>query len=243
MRPLILGGTSEASALARACADAGIAAVFSYAGRVEKPRPQPVETRVGGFGGSEGLARWMVENRTTHLLDATHPFARQMSVNAVEAARMTGIPLVAFERPPWTPAPGDRWTRVADMAAAVVALDGPARRIFLAIGRLNLALFAARPQHHYLLRLVDPPEAPLPFPYCDWVVSRGPFRYEEDLALLKAHGIEVVLTKNSGGEGARAKIDAARTLGLEVILVDRPSILDRPVVSTLDAVMAFLVTA
>ena len=239
-RPLILGGTTEASLLARACAEAGLPAILSYAGRVDNPRPQPVETRVGGFGGVEGLAAWMRDHAITHLVDATHPFAAQMSANAVGAAKLTGIPLIAFERAPWAVEPGDRWTSVADMAGAVAALDRPAIRVFLAIGRLNLEDFAIRPQHHYLLRLVDPPEGPLPFPDCAVVVARGPFRFEDDLALLKEQAIDCVVAKNAGGDGARAKIDAARALGLEVILIDRPYVPDRPVARTLDDVMAFL---
>ena len=152
-RVLILGGTSEASLLARACADAGLDAVLSYAGRVDAPRAQPVETRIGGFGGAEGLADWMRANAITHLVDATHPFAARISANAVEAARLAGVPLAAFERPAWQPQPGDDWQTVPDMDAAVDALDGPPARVFLAIGRLNLEAFAHQPQHHYLLDL------------------------------------------------------------------------------------------
>ncbi|PLX37792.1 MAG: cobalt-precorrin-6A reductase [Hyphomicrobiales bacterium] len=239
-RSLILGGTSEASRLAQACADAGLAAVLSYAGRVDNPRAQPVETRIGGFGGAEGLAQWMRDNTITHLVDATHPFAAQISTNAVEAARLAGVPLMAFERKPWVGKTGDRWRSVPDMAGAVAALEGNARRVFLAIGRQNLDLFAAQPQHHYLLRLVDPPQDPQPLPDCKIVVDRGPFRYDDDLALLKGHAIDCVVAKNAGGEGARAKIDAARTLGLEVILIARPAVPERPVAHDLATVMAFL---
>ena len=214
--------------------------MLSYAGRVDNPRRQPVETRIGGFGGAKGLADWMQSNAVTHLVDATHPFAARISANAVEAARLTGIPLVAFERPAWQAQPGDNWLAVPDMDAAVAALDGPAARVFLAIGRLNLEAFALQPQHHYLLRLVDEPQTPLPLPDCTAQVARGPFRYDDDLTLLTDHRIGIVVAKNAGGEGARAKIDAARTLGLKVIVIDRPKVPDRRVLSTLDAVMAFL---
>ncbi len=214
--------------------------MLSYAGRVDNPRAQPVETRVGGFGGPQGLADWMGDNAITHLVDATHPFAARMSANAVDAARMTGIPLLAFEREPWTPAPGDRWKNVADMAGAVAALSGPARRVFLAVGRLNLQLFTAQPQHHYLLRLVDAPGGPLPLPHAEAVIASGPFRYEDDLALMRAHAIDSLVAKNAGGEGARAKIDAARTLGLEVILIERPLVPARPVARSVRQVMDWL---
>ena len=226
--------------LARACAEARIPAVFSYAGRVANPRPQPVETRIGGFGGPEGLARWLRDHAISHLIDATHPFAAQMSANAVAAAAQTGIPLLAFEREPWVPQAGDNWRMVPDMDDAVAALDGPARRIFLGLGRLNLQAFTAQPQHFYLLRLVDAPEGALPLPDCEAVVVRGPFSFENDLAMLKQHAIDCVVAKNAGGDAARAKIDAARYLGLEVVMIERPAVPPRPVARNLDAVMRWL---
>ncbi len=226
--------------LARACAEAGLDAVLSYAGRVDTPRAQPIETRVGGFGGTQGLADWMQANGITHLVDATHPFAAQISANAVTAAKLTGVPLAAFERPAWTPEPGDNWITVPDMEAAVEALSGPRRCVFLAIGRLNLEAFAVQPQHHYLLRLVDVPQAPLPLTDSTVIVARGPFRYEDDLALLTDHRIDCIVAKNAGGDGARAKIDAARALGLTVILIDRPPVPQRRVLVSLEEVMAFL---
>ena len=226
--------------LARACAEAGIPAVFSYAGRVANPRTQPVEMRIGGFGGPDGLACWMRDHAITHLIDATHPFAAQMSTNAVAAAGQTGILLLAFEREPWVPQPGDNWRMVPDMEAAVAALGGPARRVFLGLGRLNLHAFAAQPQHFYLLRLVDAPDEPLPLQNCDAVIARGPFMLENDLALLKQHAIDCVVAKNAGGDAARAKIDAARHLGLEVIMIERPAVPLRPVARNLDAVMNWL---
>lgn len=215
-------------------------AVLSYAGRVDTPRAQPVETRIGGFGGAQGLADWMRANAISHLVDATHPFAAQISANAVEAAKLTGIPLAAFERPAWMPEPGDNWTAVPDIKAAVEALSGPRRRVFLAIGRLNLEAFAVQPQHHYLLRLVDEPQVLLPLTDSTVIVARGPFRYEDDLALLTEHRIECIVAKNAGGDGARAKIDAARALGLAVILIDRPPVPQRRVLASLEEVMSFL---
>lgn len=219
---LILGGTLEASALARAVAEAGLPATLSYMGRVERPKAQPVAVRIGGFGGVEGLARWLVEHQVSHLVDATHPFAAQMSTNAVAAAAATGVPLIALTRPPWQPGPGDRWQRVPDIAGAVAALAGPARRVMLAIGRMHLAAFAAAPQHHYLLRLVDPPTGPVPLPRHTIVVDRGPFDAGCDEALMQRHGIEIVVAKNAGGTGASAKLAAARALGLPVVMVERP---------------------
>ncbi|MGF1551492.1 MAG: cobalt-precorrin-6A reductase [Paracoccaceae bacterium] len=224
LRPLILGGTSEANARAALVAARGWEATLSYAGRTAAPRAQPVAVRIGGFGGAAGLAAYMAREGVTHLVDATHPFAARISRNAVEAARTAGVPLAALVRPPWRPGSGDDWRDVADTAGAVAALDGPARRVFLAIGRHEVAAFAAAPRHRYLLRLVDPPEMPVPLPRHDVVLARGPFDPAGDRALMAAHGIEVVVAKNAGGTGARAKLDAARSLGLPVVMIVRPEV-------------------
>jgi precorrin-6A/cobalt-precorrin-6A reductase len=239
-RVLVLGGTTEASALARALAEAGVDAVLSYAGRTRAPGAQPVPTRVGGFGGPAGLADWLRAEGITHLVDATHPFAAQMSCNAVEAARATGLPLIALERPAWQAGPGDCWAAVADTEAAVAALPEAPARVFLAIGRQTLAPFAARPDHLYLLRLVDPPEAPLPLPRTDVVIARGPFDLAGDTALLRDHRIDLIVAKNAGGTGARAKLDAARALGLPVVMIDRPALPARQVVDSVAEVMGWL---
>ena len=215
-------------------------AVFSYAGRTEAPVPQPLPTRIGGFGGVEGLARYLAAEGITHVVDATHPFAAQMSRNAVAACGQGGVPLCAFERAPWQAAAGDDWTHVRDVAAAVAVLPDAAARVFLAIGRQALAPFAAKPQHHYLLRLVDPPETALPLRDCAAVIARGPFTEAGDRALLAAHGISHVVAKNAGGAGARAKLDAARALGLPVILIERPALPARRVARSVEEVMEFL---
>ncbi len=235
-RILILGGTTEASRLARLLADAGMEAVFSYAGRTEAPVAQPLPTRIGGFGGPEGLARYLRSEHISHVVDATHPFAAQMSRNALAACAEAGVPLVVLERAPWQAGAGDRWTHVPDMAGAVAALPEQPARVFLAIGKLHLAEFAVRPQHHYLLRLVDPPGA-LPLPDAHAVIARGPFDLAGDLALLRDHRISHIVAKNAGGMGARAKLDAARQLGLPVILIDRPALPKRLILSEPEAVL------
>lgn len=237
---LILGGTTEATALARAVAGAGIAGTFSYAGRVANPRDQPLPLRVGGFGGPEGLADWIREHGVTHVVDATHPFASQMSHNAVTACRACRVPLIALTRLPWQAQVADHWWHVPDTDGAVDALGEEPRRVFLAIGRMHLAEFVRAPRHFYLLRLVDPPEGDLPLPDCAVEVSRGPFSIDDDIALMRAHRIDVVVSKNSGGDGARAKIDAARRLHLPVIMIDRPGLPQRREVHTVDAVMRWL---
>jgi len=221
---LVLGGTTEATALCRAMAVTGVNGTISFAGRVVRPVRQPLPQRIGGFGGIEGLARYLRDSAITHVVDATHPFAAQMSRNAVLACAETDIPLIALTRAPWSPIAGDSWTRVPDIAGAVAALDCPPARVMLAVGRMHLSDFAPNPQHFYLLRLVDPPETPPDFPDHHIVVDRGPFSAEGDLALMQQHEISLVVSKNSGGTGAKAKLEAARHLGLPVIIIDRPAL-------------------
>jgi precorrin-6A/cobalt-precorrin-6A reductase len=238
-RILLLGGTTEANLMAEAIAKAGLAGVYSYAGRTDAPMGQPIHMRVGGFGGVEGLRAYLQAEGISHVIDATHPFAAQMSTNAVAACEAEGVPLIALERAPWVAGEGDRWTLVPDIAAAVVALNGPPQRVFLAIGRQHIDAFAAQPQHQYLLRLVDTPTGPLPFP-AEVVVARGPFDVAGDTALMQEHGTEVVVAKNAGGKGAVAKIAAARALGLPVVMIDRPAIPPRRVARSVAEVMAWL---
>ena len=238
-RALILGGTTDASLLAAEIARAGIEAVYSYGGRTRAPADQPLPTRIGGFGGVSGLADYIRREGITHVIDATHPFAAEMSSNAVAACAETGAPLIALERAPWAKAPGDTWIEVADVGAAVAALPESSANVFLAIGRQHIAPFATRPQHAYTLRFVDPPEAPLPFAG-DVIVSRGPFTLDGELEMLRARGIAWIVARNSGGDGARAKIDAARALGLPVILIAGPKLPERPQVESVAEVLHWL---
>ncbi|MEJ6389249.1 cobalt-precorrin-6A reductase [Gymnodinialimonas ulvae] len=229
---LILGGTTEATALARAVAEAGLAGTVSFAGRVERPVRQPLPQRVGGFGGTDGLATYLRDHKITHLVDATHPFAAQMSFNAVAAATAAQVPLVALTRPPWRAQAGDDWTHVPDIGAAVAALDRAPCNVMLAVGRMHLADFAPNPQHRYLLRLVDPPKTALPLPLTETVVDRGPFSEAADTALMQAHNIDLIVSKNSGGTGAYAKLAAARSLRLPVLMIDRPAQPERSELAT-----------
>ncbi len=237
---LILGGTTEATALALAAAEAGLQGVVSFAGRVERPRRQPLPQRIGGFGGVDGLVAYLRTAKVTHVIDATHPFAAQMSGNAVTACAQAHVPLMALTRAPWRAAPGDLWTHVADINSAVDALKQPARRVMLAVGRMLLQDFAPNPQHFYLLRLVDPPTTPPPFSDHHVLVSRGPFTHDDDLALMQNHKIDLVVSKNAGGTGAYAKIEAARSLGLPVLMIDRPHIPARAEASDVADVLAWI---
>lgn len=215
--------------MARRLADAGVDAVYSYAGRTATPPAQPIPTRTGGFGGIEGLVAYLAAEAITHVIDATHPFAAQMGANAAAACASTGTPLLRLERPAWTAKPGDAWTHVPDVEAAAEALPEKRAVVFLAIGRQRLEVFAQKPQHRYLLRLVDPPEAPLPLPDAEAIIARGPFDAAADRGLMQAHGVQIVVAKNAGGQGAEAKLAAARALGIPLILIDRPP---RPAVET-----------
>ena len=199
--------------------------------------------RTGGFGGIEGLAAYLRDHRVTHLVDATHPFAAQMSANAIEGAARAGVPLIALGRPPWHSADGDRWTIVSDMAAAVAALGGPPRKVMLALGRMHVLAFAAQPQHHYLLRFVDPPRVAPNLPSHVLVIDRGPFTIDGETALMRAHGIDVVVCKNAGGEATDAKLHAARALGLPVIMIDRPAVPPRREVHDPAAVLDWIAHA
>lgn len=239
MRALILGGIADAGLLAAEIARAGIDAVYSYGGRTRAPADQPLPTRIGGFGGVSGLADYIRSEGITRVIDATHPFAAEMSRHAVEACADTGTPLIALERAPWTRAPDDNWIEVADVNTAVAALPEATANAFLAIGRQHIAPFAAKPQHAYTLRFVDPPEAPLPFA-ADVIVSRGPFTFEGELEMMRARGIAWIVARNSGGDGARAKIDAARALGLPVIMISRPELPERSRVESVAEVMQWL---
>jgi precorrin-6A/cobalt-precorrin-6A reductase len=228
MRILILGGTTEASAIARALAgDARFAPVLSLAGRTRAPVAPPIPWRVGGFGGVDGLVAYLRAEGVAALIDATHPFAARMKANAARAAALAGIPRVAVLRPPWQPQPGDCWTEVIDMGAAFAALGAAPRRVFLAIGRQELAAFG--PPHAYLVRSIDPPDA-LP-PSATAITARGPFTEEAERALLIAHRIKVLVTKNAGGAATAGKLAAARGLGLPVVMVVRPAPPTAPVVA------------
>ena len=239
LRVLVLGGTLEASRLAQALAQAGVDGIFSYAGRTDAPIAQPLPTRVGGFGGVAGLQAFLQTERITHVVDATHPFAAQISSNAVQTCASAGVPLLALERPAWQAQSGDVWQHVPDIDAAVQALPAEPARVFLAIGRQHVAPFLACSQHWYLLRLVDP-VLEVPAERGHVVLDRGPFTLEGDRALLQVHGITYVVSKNAGGAGAQAKLMAARERGLPVILIDRPFIPARPTVSTVEGVCRWL---
>ncbi len=196
--------------------------MLSLAGRTAAPLAQPVPTRIGGFGGVAGLAEHLRREAVDLLVDATHPHAARISVNAIAAAELAGVPLIRLRRTPWKPRAGDRWTVVETIEEARAALGTVRRRVFLTLGRNEVAAFASTPEHSYLVRSVDPIEPPLAVPDASYLLARGPFEEEAERQLLRAHRIEVIVAKNSGGDATYAKIAAARALGIEVVLIEAP---------------------
>lgn len=235
---LILGGTTEARAIAtRLAADVpGLKVTTSLAGRTGRPVTPPGELRVGGFGGPEGLARWIETHEVKLLIDATHPFAARISANARLASAHTGVPAIMFERPEWRQREGDDWIDAGTMEAAAGMLGAVPRRVFLAVGRQELAPFAAHPMHSYVVRSVDALPGGI-LPDAVRMLGRGPFDEAAERRLLAEHGIEVVVAKNSGGEATYGKIAAARALGLPVVVVRRPASPARDACHSVDAVM------
>jgi precorrin-6A/cobalt-precorrin-6A reductase len=215
---LILGGTAAARALASEAADAGLDVVLSLAGRTTSPATTRAKSRVGGFGGIEGLRAYLRENRIARVLDATHPFAARMSANALAACAAENVPRLALLRSPWIEGPGDRWVRVADVAETAVRLPALGRRIFVAFAD-GLAPLAATGLE-FVVRRIEPGDSGLEG--AELVLSRGPFAVDDEVALFRAKRIDAVLAKDSGGMEAHAKLDAARALGLPVVLIRRP---------------------
>ena len=232
---LILGGTTEARQLAgRLIERGGLKITLSLAGRTREPAAQPVPVRTGGFGGAEGLARYLAQEHIRLLIDATHPYAAQISRNAAGAAKLANVPILALRRPPWLPVAGDRWTEVASLGEAAERLGNAPHRVFLALGRQDVRVFSTAPQHFYLIRSVDPIEPPLDVPHATYLTARGPFDEESERALLQSYGIDAIVAKNSGGDATYAKIVAARALGIEVIVIRRPELPDVPTAETVD---------
>ncbi|MFF3409411.1 cobalt-precorrin-6A reductase [Streptomyces sp. NPDC002742] len=219
---LLLGGTTEARELAaELSARPGVRVTTSLAGRVSRPGALEGDVRTGGFGGADGLARWLREHGVDAVVDATHPFASGITANAVRAAAATGIPAVVLRRPGWRPGPGDRWHQADSLAEAATLLPELGRRVFLTTGRLGLAAFADLTRIHFLVRSVEAPEPPLP-PDTEVLLARGPFTVDDEKSLLRGHRVDVLVTKDSGGAATAAKLTAARDLGLPVVVVRRP---------------------
>ncbi|NEA39766.1 cobalt-precorrin-6A reductase [Streptomyces sp. SID11385] len=220
---LILGGTTEARRLAEALTGTPWRVTTSLAGRVAAPRALPGAVRVGGFGGTDGLAAWLRAHAVTALVDATHPFAATMSFHAAEAAAAAGVPLLALRRPGWTRTPGDDWHDAASLGEAASLLPALGTRVFLTTGRTGLSVFTGDPGLWFLVRAVDPPGPPLPA-RTEVLLDRGPFTLEGERALLARHRVDVLVTKDSGGAATAPKLTAAREAGIPVVVVRRPPV-------------------
>jgi len=239
VRILILGGTGEARELAAALVTAGTDVISSLAGRVRQPRLPEGPVRIGGFGGADGLAPFLRNECITHVIDAPHPFAGTITANAARAAAEAGVPLLVLRRPCWETDPSCQG--VADTNAAAEAVRAwPGEGVFLTTGRRDLAKFAADDRHQFLVRTVDPPDGPVP-PRMTLILDRGPYTVQSESALMREHGIGLLVTKNSGGPMTAAKLTAARDLGVQVVMVARPALPpDSTVVATVPETMCWL---
>ena len=242
---LILGGTGEARALAAALEETpGIRVVSTLAGRIANPRLPAGEVRVGGFGGPDGLAAYLRAEGVAAVVDATHPFAERMSWSASQAcAQAAATPLLRLERPAFARDPAIEWHEVASLDEAAGRLPAAGRRVFLTTGRQGLAAFAAVHDAFFLVRCVEAPDpATLP-PVHEVLLHRGPFTLAGELALIDRHALDVLVTKDSGGEMTQAKLAAARERGLPVIVVARPPRPDGDTVQTVEQALAWLAHA
>ncbi|AFY47720.1 precorrin-6x reductase [Nostoc sp. PCC 7524] len=223
MRVLILGGTGDAAALAaRVATIPGIEAIASLAGRTRDPSLPVGNVRVGGFGGAAGLAEYLRQMQVDVLIDATHPFADQITWNAATAAQEVGIPRLMLIRSPWQQVADDRWIEVDSHVAAANVLENKAKRVFLTVGRQELAAFADLKDIWFLMRMIDPPGADALVPPGVILCDRGPFSLENEREIFIQHHIDAIVSKNSGGNATYAKIVAARELGVPVVMIQRP---------------------
>lgn len=231
MNVVILGGTREARQLAADLDGTGYSVTTTLATRPPVSELPAGDVRIGGFGGVEGFIGWLRDRRIGAVVDATHSFAERMTANAVAATSALGLPLLLLRRDGWAEGPGDRWIRVPDPAAAAAALPGLGQRIFLTSGRRGLDAFAVLHDLWFLMRSADPLVGPLP-EHRHVIVSRGPFTADAERALMREHRIDVLVSRDSGGEMTAAKLVAARELGLPVVLVERPRLPAGPLART-----------
>ena len=236
---LILGGTGEAFALAQALARVPeISVITSLAGRTRDPALPSGEVRVGGFGGTDGLLAYLKENAIALMINATHPFAATMSAHALAAHRQSGVPLLRLLRPAWQKQPHDTWIKAPNIKGAAAICRWLGKRVLLAVGSQEVSQFADLPRAHFFVRMVDPPQAPLPLIHAEVIVAKGPFALADERRLMLERDIDLIVTKNSGGDATFAKIAAARELAIPVVMIDRPEIALHPGCETANAVDA-----
>jgi len=236
---LILGGTGEAFELAAMIdVSPGWRGVTSMAGRTRRPRLPEGEVISGGFGGPEGLERCLAERGARAMIDATHPFAAQISRNAVWACTKTGVPLLRLDRPPWPVRPG--WRLVSDVGEAARFFRRREERVFLTIGKKDLVEFEIAGDSFFLIRTVDPVENFPPIKNHDFITGRGPFSVEGELQIIREYGITWLVTKNSGGEAGLGKLTAAEQAGVGVCVIERPKLPECESVETPEEALRWL---
>lgn len=237
---LILGGTGDARRLADTLIDkfkGQIRVITSLAGRTSSPKHPKGDIREGGFGGAEGLVEYINDQSIDMMIDATHPFAKQISDHAASAARRAGVPFFALCRPQWTPETDDDWHHVPDLAAAADALSGRSKVALITTGVQNLDAFKDVAGTKLLIRLIEQPKSDLPLDDPEVIIGKPPYTLDGEMALFQLMGIDTLVTKNAGGDATRAKIDAARALGVRVVMIDRPALPDVEQVHTQDAAL------
>ncbi len=240
---LILGGTGDAAALARQAVDTlgpDVEVMTSLAGRMKSPAALPGGVRVGGFGGSEGLAAYLRDESIDWVIDATHPFAAQITDHALAACVREDVPRLMLVRPPWVLPPDGRWVEVDDMDAAAAAVARLSKRVFLTIGRRGIEAFSQAEDVWFLVRLIEEPEAPLPLADYHVLTGRPPHRLEDEREILAQHRIDCLVTKNSGGDATKAKLVAAQKAGIQMVLIRRPFQPPGEAVHAADEAMAWL---
>ena len=240
---LILGGTGDAVKLAARLVNIPkIEVISSLAGRTKKPSVLVGQVRIGGFGGAEGLANYLQENRIDFLIDATHPCAGQITLNGAIACQLVQISHLMLVRPQWQKLVDDNWIEVETVDAAAQAIPKSIKRVFITSGRQQLEPFLQRSQTYpdtwYLIRSIDPPDIELP--NSKVLLDRGPFSLEQERELLREYQIEAIVSKNSGGAATYAKIIAARELGIPIVMVQRPAMPEGEKVTSIEEAIAWL---
>lgn len=232
MTLLVLAGTSEGREIAGALHGQGIPLIASLAGAVRSPRAQGVPTRIGGFGGAAGFTQFLEEAGITAVLDATHPFADQISKRSARICAELGVPYALYARPAWQPTAQDRWTMLDREEEAAAHIEDGAT-VFLATGRKTLERFANLSACRLICRQIDPPDGPFPFPNGRFLIGRPPFSAADEIALFTELGVDWLIVKNAGGQASFSKLEAARAMGLRVGMIKRPELPEAPRLRTL----------
>lgn len=239
MTLLLLAGTGEAKALSKELASRGVSAIASLAGATRSPDRLPIPTRTGGFGGGDRFLEYVDAAGITAVLDATHPFARAITERTAKLCKARDLPHAILQRPEWVAEDGDRWTAIAseEQAAAHIPTGDT---VFLATGRQTLGQFANLADRRIYCRQIDPPDAPFPFNYGDYIVGRPPFSVEKEIALFQRLGVDWLVVKNAGGAMSRSKLDAARRLGIPVLMLQRPPLPEAKVLRSVAKALAWI---